>query len=484
VGCMVKRMAEYLSIAILGVALFAPRVCAQQTDPRVNPPVAPQKPLPTNESSAKAPGEAAGAPEQTPDTSPLSGAELFTLGQLGKTRSYTLASFQVFESADTNVAVTSTKTSLSSATTLLGHIGLHRVRGRYQLTTDYQGGYSLYSPRSDLNTSIHDFGLSQRIAWRRWSLLLRDQLSYLPEASFGLSAGQGGTISQDLNPIVVPNQSILTSRTQRISNTAVAELQHVLSRKSSVTASASYAILQFVNSPSFLNNRNAVFLIGYEYSPSPRNSLALNYGFSIFRYGGQGRGQVYDHMVHAAYGRRITGRLALELSAGPELYVFKSPASQNNVSRSSTRLNWGMESTLRYRWPKTNLRITHASYLNGGAGVVAGAQTPEVRLTADQQLSRVWRGTLDLGFARNSSLPETTSLSTPVRFDALFGGVGLRRQLGRHMNLSLSYRALRQHAVSGCTPSAVGLVTTCSNLPVRHHFDLGLEWRNRQLSLD
>ncbi len=478
---------ERLWTAVLALVLCVPATWAQQTDPRVNPPVPPQGPLSPGESS-KVPKE--GAPEPplatpTPDTRPLSGVEQFTLGQMGKERSYLLPSFEFLETADTNSDITSGQTNLDAVTTLFGRISLQRVWSRYKLTADYSGGGYLYNTRSGLNSAIHQFGLTQRIAWRRWSLLLGDRFSYLPEASFGFAgfysglAGSGANVL-NLNPvfgtnfnlILEPNQTILTARAPRISNTAVAEVDYNISPKSSITASGSYGILRFPGLE-FTDSSNAVFLTGYNYNLTHRDTIALTYGLSLFQFKSTNQ-HIHNHSAHVAYGRRLTGRLALQLSAGPEISTFT-----NRVTGSGNRVSWGMQSSLLYQFQRMTLGVYYANYLTGGAGVLTGSQSHQVHMTVTRQLSRVWSGSLDLGFARNTALQELTTGTVIPAFNSEYGGAQLSRPLGRYMSLFMTYYLQRQSSNTGpCT------VSFCGTVPLRHHFGVGLNWHHRPILID
>jgi hypothetical protein len=480
-----RKVRECYWTTILALALCVPATWAQQTDPRVNPPVAPQRPLSPGESSSKAPEESAITPSPEPnqatsDTRPLSGVEQFTLGQMGKRRSYLLSSLQFFQTADTNSGITSGQSNLDAVSTLLGHVTLQRVWSRYELAADYSGGGYLYNTRSGLNAAIHQFGVTQRIAWRRWSLLLGDRLGYLPEASFGFGGlhyyGLGGSVTNltNINPIFEPNQTILTARAPRISNTVVAEVDYHIGPKSSIAASGSYGILRFTGSGlGFINSSEAVFQTGYNYSPTHRDTLALTYGLSLFRFEGTNE-RIQNHSVHGAYGRRITGRLALQLSAGPEIATFSK-----RTAGSGTRVSWGMESALLYQFRRTTLGISYANYLTGGAGVLAGAQSHQVHMTVQGQLSRVWFGSLDLGFARNTALQELTTGTVISAFNSGYGGVTLSRPLGRYTSLYFNYYLQRQSSNTGpCT------VTICGTVPLRHHFGLGFNWHHRPILID
>jgi hypothetical protein len=477
-GWIMKNVREYSWTTILALALCAPAAWAQQPDPRVNPPVAPDQPLPTGESSSKkgptAPAIEPGKESMTPDTLPLSGAEQFTLGQMGKARDYLLPSFESFETVDTNGRITGTQSNILSATSLIGRIALQRIWSQYRLTVDYRGGGILYRPQSELTTSIHDFRFTQKIDWRRWSLLLSDQLGYSPESSFGFGGFHSGqsSLGGSFNPTFQPSQSILTVRSTRLSNTAVGEVQYILSRKSSLMASASYGILRFQHA-GFVNNSDVALRAGYSYNLTPRDTIALVYGFSMFRFGGRPQ-QIYNHTVHLAYGRRITGRLALELSAGPDLHTFRNP-----LAGAGRQLSWGLESAWTYRFPKTDFKIAYTSYLTGGAGVLSGARSDQVRLTAGRRLSRNLSSSLDLGFARNTPLQQTMQVTGNPAFNTWYAGLQLRRPLGRYMDVILNYYFQRQSSdIALCAVNICGGPTT-----LRHHFGLGFDWHRRPIPL-
>jgi len=490
------KACERFWITILAVALSVDMAWAQQQkDPRVNPPVAPQAPLSTGESSNQVAQEGSGFPvpeekSATPDTRSLSGAELFTLGQMGERRSYLLASVDFFQSADSNSDIAGNQTNFDAVSTFSGHIVLQRLWSRYQLALDYTGGGSVYNNRSGLNTPSHQFGLTQSIAWRRWSLKLSDYFGYLPESAFGFggfNSGLGGpnptavninpvSNAVNLNPILTPNQTIFTSRASRLSNTAVGEVGYEISRRSSITATGSYGILHF-SSGTLINSNNAIFQTGYNYELTKRDTLALTYGFSRYWFGGTTR-TINDHAVLVGYGRRLTGRLALQLSAGPEVYKVSDP-----VGGSGRRASWTTSSALRYRFRRSELEASYATYLAGGAGVLAGSRSHQVQATMARQLSRMWSGSLNLGFAHNTALPQDATQTGRLAFNTWYSGANLSRPLGRHTSLFLDYFFQRQVGNNASNAPCISGGICGTNL-VRHHFGLGFNWHLRPIRID
>jgi hypothetical protein len=479
---MMKNIRECFWTTILGLILCVPAVRGQQPDPHSNPPVQPDLPLPAGDSSDKAPGETPTTPETEstpPDTRPLSGVEFLTLGQMGKRRNFLSTSFNLMAWGDTNPALSSTPSNVELTSTLLGDVALRHIWSHYEFRSEFNGGGILYNGHGEQDTPLADFAIEQRINGRRWNFLLTDRLDYLPGSFFGSSPGSvttQGTLQTGLatlNPVTQPNQSILTTNSSEFTNTAVGEADYLIGRKSSFTASASYGILRS-QQPGFVGNNNAFFSLGYNYSPNARNSFALIYTFSLFRFADQSP-QLYDHIFQVAYGYRITGRLAFQLSGGPELYTITNAVTTGP----GWQYSWAESSALFYDLRKsTHLGISYLTYLSGGAGVLTGARTNYVDLTVGQQLSRLWSSSLDTGFARNTPLSETTLPGTTLAtFNTWYGTVTLRRPVGRHMTLSFNY------SIQGQNSSTTGLCTAliCGSIPARHIFGLGFIWHPQQI---
>jgi len=498
-----KNTRVYIWSVILGLTLCVPAVRGQRPDPQSNPPLQPlqpDSPPPAGEITGTAPGQTLPRPETqaTPDTRPLSGAEQFTLGQMGKRRNYLLTNFDFFQSADTNPIV-SPQPRLDTESTLFGYLALRRIWSHYEFKTEYTGGGQLYVHNSNLDATIQEFGMELRIGGRRWSALLTDQVSDIPESLFSFSGfgttegnlqfggfGSAQSIQNtditNLNAIFEPDQSILTTRSSRLANTGVAELDYNLSRKSTFTAAAGYGILRFNNSSvtgSFVNNDNAVFLAGYDYVPNVRNTLAVSYGLTLFRYPGQAQ-QIYDHVVALDYRYQITGRLALELSAGPEFYTISHAVTgpgQHSQFSSYQQISL-MYSTL----GRTTLRISYFNFLTGGAGVVSGANSHTVELTVAHHWSRSWSSSLDTGFAHSTPLAQTNLGAANLRpFNTWYGSATLSRPLGRYMDLLFDYTVQRQ--ISGTTGTSLCAIAICGLAPARQVFGLGFDWHRPQIPL-
>jgi hypothetical protein len=305
---------------------------------------------------------------------------------------------------------------------------------------------------------------------KRWRALFIDQLSLLPESSFGFGGttglstpGIGGSLSapqSGLQSNYLPNQSIFIGTGSRYSNSAAVQFSYQVSTRGVVTVGGAYGILRFANGGN--SNDSDMLNAGYDYILSPRNTIGLSYGFSAFRYPGAPQA-IGDQIGHVVFGRKITGRMALRLGGGPEvttLRVVPIGGQRQRISGSGT-------ATLTYAFAHSNIGLDYTHAVTGGGGVLSGANTDQVNVSLSKQLSRVWSGHANVGYAKNGQL----SGITPARsFDSWFAGVGLNRPLTRAVNISLGYQ-LQSQATNGaaCT-------VNCGTYDISHQIILSLQW--------
>jgi hypothetical protein len=483
-----SKIGKHCWSMIFAVALSVAAAWGQQKDPRINPPLAPYPALAVGESSSKTPeeGSAAATPEpkpMTPDTRPLAGVEEFTLGSLGASRSYLVPSFQFSQLVDTNSSSTSTQRRLDGVSLVRGSLDFNGVWSNYQLAAHYAGGGTLYNSQSQLNANFHQLGVTQTIAWRRWSLLLGDNFGHFPESYFsfqgytGLGQFYGGLAGQvisntaNLNPLLVPSQTILTGRGGRISNTFVGQMDYQLTPRASITASGSYGIFRVLEA-GFINSNSSNFQFGYNYAVTSRDTLAVIYGLHRLRFDPTDTG-VNNQLFHLAYGRRVAGRLALQIAGGAQMNTFRRP-----LTGSGSQLSLSLRSALHYQFRNSGLGLSYLRGTTEGSGVLLGAQSHVIEMTANRQFSRRWSGSVDLGYARNSSLQQLTRGLTAGSFDTWRTGFQLSRPLGRSMSLFFAYFFNRQ---SGNTAPCAQV--NCGASSARHQFELGFDWQFRPIEI-
>ena len=344
---------------ILVMALAVPAAWAQQQkDPRVNPPVAPLPPIPMNESSSKAPlDDPAPNPQNAmkPDESPLSGAEAFTLGTSGGGRSYVTPSIRYSQISDNTLRTTTSTAAWRTNGTLTGNLSLLRVKSRSQFGIDYSAGSSLFSTASNQRGSFHRLGINEHFSWRRVTLLLADSMTYLPESSFGSGgfggistgfggfggfggglggglSGFGGGLGGSISSNIMPGQSILTGIGRRISNTAVGQIQYMLSPRASMTFSGSHGLLRFLDS-GFINSNNYRFSSGYDYKLNAADSIGVTYSLSMMRFGGINRSGNCSYAAIACSDVCGNGPASGETSG--RMHAFSTPCTSIILTSSS-----------------------------------------------------------------------------------------------------------------------------------------------------
>jgi hypothetical protein len=319
-------------------------------------------------------------------------------------------------------------------------------------------------------------------------------MTYLPESSFGgggfggissgmlggiggslsggLGSGQGGGLGGfggglggGINPGITPGQSILTGTGRRISNTALGQLQFTLSPRTSLTASGSYGLLRFLDG-GFIDSDNYQFSGGYSYKLNAADSIGVIYMASMMRFSGITSNADF-HNIQLAYGRRLTGRLAMRISGGPQFGTFTNP-----VSGPGNRTSWSVRSSLIYSLRSTIIGLNYSHSATAGSGVLVGSDADRVDGSISRQLTRMWSGGLMFGFAHNNSIQQLNAAASPRTVNTWHAGFNLQRPLSRKATLTFTYNLTGQSANNpiGCT----GL--SCGRIPLRHQIALGFTW--------
>jgi hypothetical protein len=473
---------DHIWIPFLAAALCLRVAQAQEQKGGGDQRVQPSAPVSPNETE-QVPEEGE-APQTTPDSRSFSGAEEFTAGTRDRLRSYLFPSFQVSEMADSNSQLTSGPHEFETIDSLTGRLTLQEIGKHSQLAVDYVGGAQIYNQTSQLDGTNHQLGVTQSYQGRRWGFLLDDRATYLPEATFGyggfgwtgaLGVSLGGAFGSNLanlNPTFDPNAGLFTGRGARISNATVAQVQYAAGPRSSITVSGSYEFVHF-QTAGFIDSTNAFFLVAFSRTLTPRDYFGIDYGFGLFRYP-EGGGSFETNLLELSYGHRITGRLAVEVKAGPQLNVFKDP-----VTGSSTAPLWTAHSSLDYRFHKGALALSYDHFTANGGGLLTGADTQLVQLAWSMQLTRNWSGSSGPGYAHSRSFSQTTSGKNDYVYDSVYAGASLSRRLGRYTTMFITYNLQSQGSTTAPCPAG-----NCGLSLPRHLVGIGFDWHPRQITTE
>jgi hypothetical protein len=460
--------AKTLGILMIVVALCVPALWAQ----RVNP-VGPAAPIGEDEESSSKRLDEPVKDAPAPDDRPLGGAETFSLGKLTEGRKYFRYDLNLSQRLETNTG--STNNLVRGVSHLGGGFELRRSLPHSELIAEYEGGGLLHTD-SSTNSSFHQ--LSVRQSWQRgrWGFLLGDQLTYAPDSPYSLTmAGHFVNIEFNINgesfinPIFIPGQGIVTGNTDRFGNATIAQVRYLLGPRTSVFAAGGYGFLNFSDSNfTDFTQRNGV--VGVERSLNGRDSLGVNYGFTQFQFS-RGGSVVKTHTVRLAYGRRLTNRMAMQIDGGPQIGMFNDP-----VLGPTQRLFWTVSGLLQYRWGRSTLGFSYRHDLNGGSGVLAGAESDIATLSWQRRLTPRWDLGVSAGYTRSKGLQTFSGSVAHPSFETEFAGVRMTRKLASDRNLHIGYHASHQAGSVGCGSSC--------GFPLRHSFEVGFSWSPRPHRID
>jgi hypothetical protein len=268
----------------------------------------------------------------------------------------------------------------------------------------------------------------------------------------------------------VPNQSIFTSIGPRYTNSFVTQANYELSPRGSITVAGSYGILRFTN-PGNISSDQAIASLGYNYLLTKKDTIGVSYRFGGYHYSGAPQA-IGDDVINFVYGRKIKGRLALQLFGGPEMTTFRVP-----IGSVTSRVVGSGGASLTYGVSRGEVSLNYNQGLTGGSGTLIGANTSQVLFAANRQLTRQWNGNANFGFARNQNIA-TASSATSQSYNSWFFGFGLARPVGRNASLSFAYTARSQ-----TTALPTCIAGKCNTSYMQNQIILGLSWHARPFVL-
>ena len=409
-----------------------------------------------------------------PDRGPVTGVQSATLGTSELRHSYWVPGLQYGNTAQSSSANAGGPAGWTTTNYVNGNLSLLDAWAHAQLSANYSGG-GFFSNDANLgNGQYHQLASTLEIDQRRWQVFFDDQFSYLPQSSFGFGGTSGlalpgitGSLAAPqpgLQSAFVPGQTILTVVGPRYSNASAVQLTYEVSRRGSITVAGVHDLLRFSNIGNF-NNDTEVFNVGYNYAITHKDTFGFIYRFSAFHYPGNPQA-LGDHVAEIVYGRRITGRLALNLAGGADVTTFRQP-----VSGSKQSLSGSGTGSLVYAFFLATVRLNYTHGVSGGSGVSTGANTDQITADWSRPLTRVWSGKLSFGYAKNSPIVVVKGPTSPA-YSTWLPSAGLSRPLGRRASFTLGYQAQIE-------TSNVALCSTpnCGTNYTTHQVQVSFQWQ-------
>src|SRR5712692_7705161 len=482
---------------LAGLLLYAPLLAAQQSDPGGSPPASPGQG--SSQSGPVSPYDEALQPQapQQEAAGPISGVQSSRVGRLSLGRSFLVPTLSLQETFDTNSqnASTSATRTNDSISNITGRLDLQWTSRRSVLYLDYVVTGFLYNTTSRSHQFVQGLSVNDKFSLGRWSLTAANSFTFTPEAlgglgGYGFSPGNqvnfnGGSLGTgvtgaNFNPAFLPAQNILgTGRS--ISDTTLGQAQYALGVRSSLNVSASFGLVHYLDS-GFFDSHSINLRGGYDFSLNAKNTVGISYSVSLFRYS-QLVTRSNAHTVFLSYRHRVSGRLNVSVSAGPQInqsIALTGPTGMT-VATLSTTLSWSVSTSVSYLAPRGNFNVSYMRWNNEGSGLLLGAESNDVEMSFGRQLTRLWTASINGGYTQNGSLSNTVTGTTgSAHFNGWQGGVSLDRPIGRNIQMGVRYSAARQTSnFTGCIIS-----TACGNVALRQSVGVNFSWTHRPIALE
>jgi hypothetical protein len=413
---------------------------------------------------------------ETPDNNSPSGAQGLSLGSI-ETRSYWQPNASIVATGDSDAL--GPQGGWTTYTSFVGGIDLHKLASHSDLTLSYLGGGSVSDDGAIGNYVFQELSATEKFHWRRYNLSFFDTLEYLPETAFGFGGlGVGGPslpggVTVGLQPGLTPQDSILSTRSQLIENSSFAQFDVNLTPRSSITLLAGYSLLDYFSN-GLANSNDTILQAGYNHTIRRNDTLSVLYRFSDYRFPGNGQ-SIHDNVVQLNYSKRVTGRLAFQVGAGPEYTLFNTPILTSGSSTTKTsQLLWSLTSSLTYGLKRGALGLSYSHGVSGGSGILTGSVADTVAGTLTRQLTRTLNFGINSGYARNTALAIPGFGIAAQSYNYWFFGANVSHPFSRTLSLFASYQLQYQTSNFGF---CIG--TTCGSSFTRHLISVGVNWRGR-----
>jgi opacity protein-like surface antigen len=334
------------------------------------------------------------------------------------------------------------ESGLDHTTVLSGDLAYLSTSVNKPFSIVYSGGYLLTStPGTPESTTFQNLALSQVITTKNWNFVIDDGVSYLPQSPTTGLSGIPGVGDIGVTPVTIgdqPSQSILTNYESRVGNGLNGGATRQINASTSVNASGSWQILRFLGN-SGIDSSSESASVGTTHRIDARStaSATVNYAYTADQYLGANL-PFTSEGISFQYTRQLSHFFNVTASAGPQRTYGSGVAAPLIPSRIYVVAGAGLNYTRRF----TTASLGYSRATNSGSGVVYGALTDSVVLSASQQLSRNWQVAANASYARSSSLAKIAGI--PTLTTGIYGGAQVSRKLSRSLFAYFSYTTITQ----------------------------------------
>jgi hypothetical protein len=307
----------------------------------------------------------------------------------------------------------------------------------------YSGGL-LYSTYSSLGfQTFQGATVTQGLVAGRWDFGASDTVSYLPQSPSTGLAGIPGQGNQGVQPIpspTAPAQSVITTYGRRLSNTVSGDIQRQLNGRTSLSGSANYGILRFVDGNGY-DSSQIGSQVGLNRQLNARTGVSLNAQYGIFSFTGGTRFTTKG--LNVDFTRLVSQSLTVQVALGPQwVSKFSGLAvgtGTTTVVTSPARLNLAANVSASYTHRFTEATLAYSRGMNGGSGAQTGGLADSVSGQLQQSFGRDWSASASTTYTR------TTGLAFTGTTTSIYGGTQLTRRLNRDFQAFVSFTAQHQN---------------------------------------
>ncbi len=297
---------------------------------------------------------------------------------------------------------------------------------------------------------------SQGLVTKHWLFNLSDSFSFLPESPTTGLSGVAGVGDIGVIPIQGPGYGpaggVFSAAGNRISNGLSGSLERELNRQTSVSGSASWAVLDFVGggananaNANALNDTQIAGTVAVNRRINARSSASLSAVYSTFTYSGveaAGFPNFQTRGLNVSYQRLLSRSFSVSGSIGPQW------VSSSNSTLLPSSLSIAGNASLSYTHRYYNASVSYSRGVNSGSGVLPGAFADTVTGTVGRPYGRDWVVSLNGSYVHTSGLTQFGSANgltaaTEV-FNTLYVGAQATRRIRTNLSGYASYTVQHQ----------------------------------------
>ncbi len=421
------------------------------------------------------------ANDQGDDRQAVSGVKPIRLETPRLANKYLTVSLQAAQVIDNGYAFNSTDNNWQPMTVLSGKFDLHRSGRNEGTDILYYGGATIYNTNAELTSSFHQLDVEQRFNLRHWQLLVENNFAFYPQSpfgntTFGLPAGQEGGYMETLNvlsslyPGLPTSELMLTDTGPRYSNTALGQVEYLLTPRTSFTISGAYGVLRFLDSQ-IQNSDMASVSAGVSYRMTKTDEIGANYTEGRMMFGMTSQ-RLVTHAVTFSYLHHVNSRMLIEAMVGPQINQY-----HDAFFNSSRELAWNAGARMQYRFKRSEVSLQYSRLVTGGSGILPGAATQLVFADVTTQVTRKMWLSLGGGYSRNTALSNSYYAGDVAgSFNSVLAAASVTRTVRRSLDYYLRY-SLQQQIAPGCSQPVCGAHTR------QHTIEIGFNYNLRPIRL-